>query len=213
MLRSVFVSVILGAWITGLGAAPAALVEDIESNSVDVELLDYLDSGMTLVMGKNDRLVISYLASCIRERILGGTVQIGETQSVVSEGDIERTVTECDGGRLALRADQAINNGAIAMRNNLPAEVSLTVFDVSPVFILPRAGWLVIKRIDHAGERHKLQVAAQSGRTKLDLAEHNIQLQAGATYLASMAGRNIIFKVDDDASHGRSGLVERVIPL
>src|SRR5438128_2137893 len=63
-------------------AAPAApgqvaLVEDVTGNPAGVALMDYLETGKTIALGPRDSVVLSYMSSCVRETITGGTVTIG----------------------------------------------------------------------------------------------------------------------------------------
>jgi hypothetical protein len=54
-----------------------------------------------------ETIVLTYMASCVRETITGGTVVVGSEGSKVVAGSIERTRIDCDGGRMHLTAEQA----------------------------------------------------------------------------------------------------------
>jgi hypothetical protein len=78
-------------------AAPmqAALVESVTGHTGAVEVMDYLDAGQTIRLGVHDTIVLSYLHSCVRETITGGTVTIGTEQSEVQAGKVTRTKADC----------------------------------------------------------------------------------------------------------------------
>lgn len=196
-------------------AAPAALVEDISGQVSGVQLLDFVAPGQVLDLGQGGKLTLGYLASCVREQISGGQVTVGKEQSEVSAGAVQRHKTQCDGGRLALAANQAMHSGAVALRDIDPkAEPSLTLHHVSPLILLPKPGRVVIKRIDQTGERHKIEVAqGPSARPRLDLAEHKIQLAAGGKYMISVGGVALIFQVDKQAGQDQANTLGRVLPF
>jgi hypothetical protein len=87
--------------------AQVALVEDVNSKSAGVQSMDYVTSGKQIRLGKQDTLVLSYLKSCWRETIAGGTVTVGAEQSDVQGGSVQRQKVDCDGDRLILTAQQA----------------------------------------------------------------------------------------------------------
>ncbi|MEJ2213951.1 MAG: hypothetical protein P8Y20_07795 [Gammaproteobacteria bacterium] len=150
----------------------------------------------------------------MRETIQGGKVTVGKTQSQVDAGKVDRATTQCDGGGLLLADNQAVQSGAMAFRDLGDIKPSLTVYDTSPMLLLPQGGRVVIKRVDEKGERHKLQVDKSSYRTKLDLAEIGIGLTPGANYMLSNGGKTMVFTVSEDAkSGGASDLIRRIVPL
>jgi hypothetical protein len=70
--------------------AQVALVEDVNSKSAGVQSMDYVAAGKQIRLGNQDTLVLSYLKSCWRETIAGGTVTVGAEQSDVAGGHVER---------------------------------------------------------------------------------------------------------------------------
>ena len=88
--RGLIASIIASAILTASGLAWAgsvvAIVEEIEADRADVAFMDYLGTGRTIVLGKQGRLVLGYLKSCLREVITGGTVTVGVEKSVVKGG-------------------------------------------------------------------------------------------------------------------------------
>jgi hypothetical protein len=53
------------------------------------------NTGRTIRLGPRDTIVLSYLHSCVRETIIGGTVTIGVDQSEVRAGKLTRTKLDC----------------------------------------------------------------------------------------------------------------------
>ena len=80
-------------------ASPVALIEDLSGNPAALEVMDYLETGQVIRLGARETLVLSYLNSCTRETITGGTVTVGTEQSEVVSGKVERTKVRCDRAR------------------------------------------------------------------------------------------------------------------
>lgn len=195
-------------------AAPVAMVEDIEPANTKIGILDFLDAGDVIQLDAQDKLILGYLESCIRETISGGKVTIGQSQSQVDGGKVDREKTECDGGGLSLAANEAVQSGAMAFRvADSKVESELTIHDTSPILLLPKGGKVVVKRIDQKGERHKIRLEKSDSRVKLDLAEQGIELTPGAMYMLSNGGRNLVFTVAENSVHNPGNLLGRLIPL
>ena len=78
---------------TSVGVAgPAALVESVGTQS---NIMSYVETGKTFRLGAQDTMVLSYLDSCLRETITGGTVIIGIDHSEVRGGKVTRTKLDC----------------------------------------------------------------------------------------------------------------------
>jgi hypothetical protein len=82
------------------GPIDAALVES--SNSPDVEFMEYLQIGQIIRLGPNETIVLTYMNSCMRERITGGMVIIGMNRSDVRSGEVARLRVQCDAGNAQL---------------------------------------------------------------------------------------------------------------
>ena len=81
---------------TSVGVAgPAALVESVLTHSASAEVMSYVETGKTFRLGPQDTMVLSYLDSCLRETIIGGTVTIGIDHSDVRGGKVTRTQLDC----------------------------------------------------------------------------------------------------------------------
>jgi hypothetical protein len=84
-----------------------ALVENLTGASPGVEFMDYVRTGQVIRLGPHQTIVLSYMSSCLRETITGGTVTVGTDWSEVRSGEVQRTRGQCDGGKMMLTgADQ-----------------------------------------------------------------------------------------------------------
>ena len=205
--------------------APAALVEDVTGTEAGVEFMDYVPTGKIIRLGIADSLVLSYLKSCVRETIAGGTVTVGAERSQVAGGAVQRDTVKCDKGAMNLAANQAQKSGVMVMRapprpsesgaagaNQLPTP-ELTLYGLSPVVDLRGGGTLLIERLDKPGERHEVQIPpAQMLRgAYVDFAKAGKALTAGGLYRAAAASQVIVFKVDPFAQGGQAPIVGRLL--
>ena len=137
--RHVLICGLLGVCLVASGGARsgelAAIVEDLSPGMSDIGLFEYLSPGTEVNLADGDWLKLGYLHSCIQETITGGMVRIGEDQSIVTGGVVERRTVECDGGNLQLTSDQSERAGVAVMRKGEGGvEVALTVHGLSPYF-------------------------------------------------------------------------------
>jgi hypothetical protein len=95
----------------------AALVEDVSGPSAGVEAMEYVEPGKVIRLGPQDSIVLTYLYSCVRERIEGGVITIGRQMSDVSSGKVERKSTTCDTGRMQLSAEIATQSAGTLFRS------------------------------------------------------------------------------------------------
>jgi hypothetical protein len=79
-----------------------ALVENLTGNSPDVEFMDYVRTGQVIRLGPHQTIVLSYMSSCLRETITGGTVTVGTDWSEVQSGEVRRARGPCDVGKVVL---------------------------------------------------------------------------------------------------------------
>jgi hypothetical protein len=77
-----------------------ALVES--SNSPSIEDMDYLRAGQIFRLAPHETIVLSYMSSCMKETITGGTVIIGVNQSEVRSGNVRRQAGSCYTGKVEL---------------------------------------------------------------------------------------------------------------
>ncbi len=136
--------------------APVAIVEDVKGQVTGLEAMDYLAKGRTIRLTPDDAVVIGYLDSCVREAIRGGTIEIGETESKVESGVVERGKVECDARRmigapgLNLESTGFISRGDDG-NESLPTvprapPPEFTLYGSSPLVELNGGGTLVIAR-------------------------------------------------------------------
>lgn len=189
----------------------SAIVEDASDGVSSVGLFDYLSPGTEVELAGEDWLVLGYLRSCKQEHITGGTITVGEKESTVSGGTVERRSVECDGGNLQLSSDQSDRAGVAVMRKGEGEhEVALTVHSRSPLFRIDGpAETLSLESLDRPQGTQILEIQAN----KVDLAERGISLRKGGLYRATAAEREIVFRVDKFARPGAAPLLSRLIPL
>jgi hypothetical protein len=94
-----------------------ALVEDVSSGAAGVEPMEYVEPGQVIRLGPQDVIVLSYLYSCVREKIEGGVITVGRELSDVSSGKVERNTSTCDTGRMQLTAEIATQSAGAVFRS------------------------------------------------------------------------------------------------
>jgi hypothetical protein len=220
----ILILAVAGGVVAGSVAAAApvqvALVENVTGNPAGVEFMDYLETGKIIALGSRDTIVLSYMGSCVRETITGGTVTVGTDQSEVQAGKVARTKVPCDPGKMLLPAGQAAQFGGRIFRSAPPANASasdsnphLTLYGRSPIVELKAPGTLLIERIDQAGERYVVDVGTENllhGRF-YDFAKWGRNLAAGGIYRVSCGGQDIVFKIDPHAKPGNTPILGRLL--
>lgn len=200
---------------------PVALVEDVTGAPPSVEFMDYVSPGKVIALGPREAIVLGYIRSCWRETIRGATVTVGQDQSDVSGGSVERVKVRCDGGRMELAAEQARQGATSVMRDpaaGRPRRAALpkpqfVLHGRSPVVELKGGGTIAIERLDAAGETLTLDLP----RAKLlrdafaDLADFGVALSPGGLYAARVGEQQIVFQVDGEGPAGKAPLAGRLI--
>ena len=79
-----------------------AVVESLTGNPSGVEFMDYVRAGQVIRLSPHQTIVLSYMASCVRETITGGTVTVGTQRSEVQSGHVRRIEGHCYSGRMEL---------------------------------------------------------------------------------------------------------------
>jgi hypothetical protein len=194
-------------------AAPeVALVEDIDAPGTGVQFMDYLSSGQVIRLRAGESMVIDYLRSCLRETISGGSVTVGDEQSLVSGGKISREKVECDGGKMLLSPEQASKSGVMVFRKIMPKpQPTLTLYGASPLVDVKTGGKIVFERLDQPGDTRTVEIAAGKRPAPYDFAKHNLALVPGGTYRATAGDKELVFKVADTAKPGASPIVGRLL--
>jgi len=101
---------IAGAMVLASAAAAdpveVALLERVSSSSVSGDLMEYVRAGQIIRLGPRETIVLSYMSSCLRETITGGTVTVGKDWSEVQSGEVQRLRAQCGGGKMILTGAQ-----------------------------------------------------------------------------------------------------------
>lgn len=204
------------------GPMPMALVEEVSGATAGVEFMDYVEAGKTIPLGARGSIVLSYLNSCVRETISGGTVTVGADQSDVQGGRVVRTKVPCDGAKLALAGDKPGQFAGRVFRSSSPGspadQAPLTLYGRSPVVELRGPCTLLIERLDATSERFLLDVASEHllrGRF-YDFAKSRRELAAGGLYRMSLdgqPGQEVVFKIDAQAKRGNTPMLGRLVRL
>lgn len=205
--------------------APVAIVEEVKGQVAGLEAMDYLSQGRTIRLAPDDEVVIGYLDSCIREAIRGGTIEIGEIQSKVESGFVERDKVECDARRMVGAPELNLESTGFISRGdnseeNLPSvprspPPEFTLYGSSPLLELNGAGPLVIARLDKKGEYFSWDIDQSKlarGRF-LDLAAEGKALTPGGVYAARWQKRLVVFEIDRSAQPGAAPILGRLLIL
>jgi hypothetical protein len=219
MIRIIAAAMAGASVLTGAALAqraPVAIVEDVNSKTAGVEFMDYVVAGKTIKLGAQDSLVLSYMKSCVRETIVGGTVVVGNEMSAVNGGTVQRDKVPCDGGKIQLVAQQQSQSAGAVFRDMPRARDSdpqLTIYGVSPVFEVRTGGTLTIERTDRRGERIEVQIDAKDllrGKFYDTLALDQTLTPSGI-YVARLDGQQVVFKVDPKAQTGQMPVIGRLV--
>ena len=211
---------IVAAFMLGVGmlaagaatAAPVALVEDIAGPPAGVQAFDFVDENQVIRLQASNTLVLSYLGSCWRESIVGGTVRVGREQSAVEGGQVGREQVQCNGGRMRLTAEQAQRSGGIPFRNAPGSGGPYESYGLSPIILMRSPGRLVITRTDMPMTVLDVTVQARDlQRGAYDLARAGVVLQAGQSYRAKVGQREVVFRINDQARPGQVPAVSRLV--
>ncbi len=225
-LRSWSRSIILASSLAGAvpvaAQSPVAIVEEIDSKSAGVEFMDYVFPGQVIRLEKTGTIVLSYLSSCWREKVVAGTVTIGHEQSDIKDGKVQRTRVHCSTGKMQLSSEQAKQSGGMSFRG-IPKRApgkdgdtnAVTIYGTSPLFELQRPGKLLIERIDKPGETIEEQIGSDRlvRGAFLDLARNNRALAPGGLYRVRHEGRQMLFRIAADAEPGAAPLTTRLVRL
>lgn len=204
-----------GASAPGAGT-PAALVEDVQGRVAGVEFMDYVAAGRVIALGPDGTIVLGYLKSCWRETIRGGTLTVGEAQSTVRGGEVQRARVACEGSRAAPSRRDATQSAATVFRSLRDEAPPAAVHGQSPlVEVGARRGALRIERLEPAGDPVEVAIegpALVAGRF-VDLAAAGIALAPEATYVARLGPSRLVFRIDAAAQPGATPAIGRLLRL
>src|SRR3954464_840913 len=167
-MRVVLPVLIVGAMGFAIPAnAQVAVVEEVSSRTANVEFMDYVSSGMVIKLASQDRLVLGYMKSCVREAITGGVIVVGTDRSDVTLGDVNRTQVACDAGQTKAIAKQSAQVAGVIVRSlggsggsGGAPQPDITVFGLSPIFELGGQGTLLLSRIDQPAQTIALPITS-----------------------------------------------------
>jgi hypothetical protein len=181
--------------------------------------MDYLEQGRRLDLGSDGWIEIDYFASCLHERIVGGSVMVGAERSDVSGGAVERHQVECDAGKIVLTAPQAeraagfVQRGGAELRNRIHAmtNAQLVLHGASPLVRGDGVHDVVITRFGDSRDRVALPAVSEGGRPVYDFATHDRSLTPGDAYIATCGDQQVTFRIDRDAQPGLTPALGRLL--
>jgi len=196
-------------------APPVAVVEAVTGNPAGVEFMDYVEVGQVIRLGPQDEIVLSYMKSCVRETITGGTVTVGVERSEVETGRVERDVVPCEAGKMLLTAQTASHATGMVLRSGSGPKPQFTLYGLSPVVELKGGGTLLIERMDRPGERYTVTVDERQllHGAFYDFVNFGRTLTAGGIYKIGFGAQQMIFRVDPQSTPGQSPIVGRLLRL
>jgi hypothetical protein len=207
---------------TGVSAAgPSAIVEEVVGDVRGVEFMDYLVKGQKISIPSGSTLVISYLRSCIREKIQGGEIVVGDQQSEGAGGSVERSKVNCDPGKLVVAPDQnqqpagylarLARLGSAATGIRPVPRIQLTLHGSSPLIAVEGGGAVSVERWGSSSPPETLALQKSGKLSIYDYASAGRSLEAGAVYIAAVNGRLLVFRIGFDAQPGATAIVGRTI--
>lgn len=190
-------------------ARPVAIVEDASGPGITVQPMELLEEGAVIELPEGGKVVLGYLASCLREHIAGGKVIVGADQSDVEGGQVTRETVACQSASASPGAEGG-QAGALIFRGG-PDSPSFPpkVRDVNPAFLVDGAagGTLVIERIDRQEPVREIP-----GQGPLyDTLDEGRPLSRGGHYRARLGDRQAEFKVDRYAGLSTLAPLERIV--
>jgi hypothetical protein len=178
--------------------------------------MDYLPAGKVLRFQAGEGAVVSYLRSCVRERIIGSKATIGTQESVIAGGMVHRDKVPCDGARLHLMTAQAAKSGVVGFRappKPASPQIERTLYGLSPVVDLQGGSKLRIERLDQFAEALEIELPAMRlvRGSFYDFDKAGRALAAGGVYRARTGERSIVFQIDQFAQPGQAPLAGRLL--
>jgi hypothetical protein len=203
-----FIAGVFALVIPAAAQAPVAVVEDVTGSVTGVEFMDFVEAGRVIRLGTRDSIVLSYLKSCTRERITGGTITVGAEYSEVQAGKVVRAREQCDARKMMLTSQEVAQGAGLVLRR-LP-QPQFTLYGASPIVELKGGGTVVIERLDKAGERYAQTIADDEQGAYFDFANAGKSLMPGGVYRAVAGTRQLIFRIDPHAKAGYTPVIGRL---
>lgn len=199
---------VLAASAGARAAEPTALVEDVVSGSPKVVAMQFLVPDEKIDLGNGGEVVLSYLGSCVRETVTGGTITIGERQSTIAGGVVVREKVNCDTDQLVLTSNQANESGVVTFRAAVGGDPVVTVYGTRPVFVFEDVpAEIVLERRDLRTEN----VTLQPDDKVFDLATTKAALFPGGVYKARAGDKSVTIRVDSAARASHVPVISRLV--
>lgn len=206
----------LSAWASLLLALPlggaeasgkrVAILEEGSVASAGLAEWSLLAEGTSFELGGGESIVIGYMTSCQRETITGGAVTIGAKQSEVSGGTVAREGVQCAEPRLDLSAAESQQSATIAFR---PADSLKHIYTRTPLLFGRGSPTIFLEIVEAESSRTIGKVQTEAGR--IDLAQENLELEPGKTYLLKTSRNTVMVEVDAAAKAGGTTLERAVL--
>ncbi len=192
---------------SGHGAEPVAIVEEV-SVGAPVNSFSYLREGQVIELGAKTEIVISYLESCVQERLRGGVVTIGREQSHLEGGHRSTRVLGCRGATAELARSEAEGGAVLVMRKPPSPQPELLLASTSPL-IAPRSptDLVRVERLDRS--EPALTFPLRSG--VVDLAALGTKLDRGGIYRIKAGAASIVVKISANAQPGDGPILLRLL--
>ena len=188
---------------------PAAIVEDVAGSGLTVEVMDILAAGSVIELGPGQRLVLGYMNTCIRERIEGGSVVVGEDRSRVTGGRVTREVVACQSRGAAMAAGAGEGSGLIFRGDDSDGPRLPALRSRRPVFFAyGDTGVLRIARLD----KDETPLSIAMPEPVLDL-QDQAELSRGGEDRAELGNRAALFSIHPEATKHAGPVLERLVRL
>ena len=179
--------------------------------------MDMLEQGQVVALKPGETITLGYLRSCAVETVTGGTITVGETESSVEGGKIERKSVYCDIGQFRVSQAQSQEAGAAVFRKPAGRAKARTrimpdvvLYGTSPVVRVSEQGAiLAITPVDSNDAAIRMSVAPGLH----DLHEAGLTLEPGRLYRAEAGGRTVVIKISPLAEPGRLSVISRYVAL
>jgi hypothetical protein len=204
--------------LIGMPRAHAAtdliLIESLSAPAGDLRAMDYAAPGTTVDLGTSTVVVLDHLATCTRETVTGGRLNVQSPNSQVEGGSVVRSQLDCDGHQLQLDAAKAQGGGQVY---RVIDQRPLVLHGTAPVILAKHGGTVRIERDDQPSPPIEVQVPEppKGQSATVDLALSHQELVPGGRYrVLAAGGRQQAFVVDPAATGGAGvPLLARLLPI
>lgn len=190
----------------GRAAEPVAIVEEAPEHT-GVLFMDYLAAGHAFELAPQEKLVVNYLKSCLRETIVGGRIVIGFEKSAVKGGQISRDELDCSGRGMKLSPGQSQESGVVVYRETDDFAAIAASYGTQPAFAPIESGQFIIHRVDALETPREVEATG----SRLDLLALGIALTPGGIYRLRGPTIDFVFAIAPTAKAGDIPLISRLI--